>query len=172
MSELVSVDASPRTQGLARMLDDGTRESHSLAENTAFVTGFFRGIASDESFRQLVTSLYFVYKAMESALDKCTDVRVRALDFPELRRLPALEEDLTYFMGPGWKKTVQPSPATRAYVARIEEIASSRPELLIGHLYSRYLGKDDPKEGRRTVGHPFSPSSTSPVPQATSLEGK
>ena len=35
---------SARSTGLALALDDGTRKSHSVAENTAFVTGFFRGI--------------------------------------------------------------------------------------------------------------------------------
>ena len=33
---------SARGEGLALLLDDGTRKSHSVAENTAFVTGFFR----------------------------------------------------------------------------------------------------------------------------------
>jgi len=34
---------SARAEGLALLLDDGTRKSHSLAENTAFVNGFFKG---------------------------------------------------------------------------------------------------------------------------------
>ena len=59
---------SARASGLALALDDGTRKSHSVAENTAFVTGFFRGIATKSAFSQLVASLYFVYEAMESAL--------------------------------------------------------------------------------------------------------
>ena len=33
---------SARSTGLALQLDDGTRKSHSVAENTAFVTGFFK----------------------------------------------------------------------------------------------------------------------------------
>jgi hypothetical protein len=44
---------SARGSGLALALDDGTRKSHSVAENTAFVTGFFRGIATKQSFGQL-----------------------------------------------------------------------------------------------------------------------
>ena len=35
------VDNNPRLSGLALALDEGTRKSHSIAENTAFVTGFF-----------------------------------------------------------------------------------------------------------------------------------
>ena len=46
---------NPRKEGLALMLDDGTRKSHSMAENTAFVSGFFKGIATKESFSNLGT---------------------------------------------------------------------------------------------------------------------
>ena len=40
-----------------------------------------------------------------------------------------------------WRSKIKPSPATRKYVAQIEKVAASdEPELLVGHLYSRYLG--------------------------------
>ena len=63
------LSGSARSEGLALALDDGTRKSHSVAENTAFVTGFFKGISTRPAFAQLVASLYFVYEAMESAFD-------------------------------------------------------------------------------------------------------
>ena len=62
--------SSARSEGLALALDEGTRKSHSVAENTQFVTGFFKGIANKKSFAQLVASLYFVYEAMEKAFDE------------------------------------------------------------------------------------------------------
>jgi heme oxygenase len=58
-----------------------------MAENTAFVTGFFRGISNQATFVQLVTSLWFVYDAMEGAFDTTQDETVKAMDFPALRRL-------------------------------------------------------------------------------------
>ena len=131
---------SARSTGLALALDDGTRKSHSVAENTAFVTGFFRGIATKQAFGQLVASLYFVYDAMESAFTECDDEGVRALDYPQLRRRAALEEDMAYYFGPEWRDTVQPSAATRKYVARVEEVAREAPYLLVAHMYTRYLG--------------------------------
>lgn len=138
------VDTNPRLTGLALMLDDGTRKSHSVAENTAFVTGFFKGISKRESYRKLVTSLYFVYTAMESAFDGTDDPNVRALDDPELRRVDALHKDMDYFYGPSWREggliAVEPSPATKTYVARIKEISEKQPHLLIAHQYTRYLG--------------------------------
>lgn len=130
----------PRKNGLALMLDDGTRKSHSVAENSAFVTGFFRGIAEKKAFAQLVADLYFVYKAMESAFTLTKNEQVRALDYSELRRVPSLEQDMEYYYGPKWRDVVKPSLATAKYVARIEEVAHSKPELLIAHQYTRYLG--------------------------------
>ena len=81
----------PRKAGLALQLDDGTRKSHSVAENSAFVTGFFRGIAEKQTFAQLVADLYFVYEAMEDSFEKSEDANVRTLDYPELRRVASLE---------------------------------------------------------------------------------
>ena len=131
---------SARSRGLALALDDGTRKSHSVAENTAFVTGFFKGIATKQSFAQLVATLYFVYDAMEAAFDESTEPCVQALDYPVLRRLPALEEDMAYFYGPRWRESVAPSAATQKYVARIREVATAAPHLLVAHMYTRYLG--------------------------------
>lgn len=133
-------DESARTTGLALALDDGTRKSHSVAENTAFVTGFFRGIATKGAFSQLVADLFFIYEAMESAFDTSTDENVRALDYPELRRRAALELDMEYYFGSSWRETVRPTPATQAYVARVEKVAEEDPYLLVAHMYTRYLG--------------------------------
>lgn len=133
---------SARATGLAFALDSGTRKSHSVAENTAFVTGFFRGISNRDTFVKLVTSLWFVYAAMEAAFDAADDPAVKAMDYPELRRRASLEQDLTYFFGgDGWQKEVQPSPATRAYVKHIESVAKGDAQwLLVAHMYTRYLG--------------------------------
>ena len=132
---------NPRTFGLALELDDGTRKVHSVAENTQFVAGFFKGLGRRESFAQLTTSFYFVYEAMERALDTLDCPTLTALDFPELRRLPGLERDMAFYYGADWRNKIKPSPATRKYVAQIEKVASGdEPELLVGHLYSRYLG--------------------------------
>mmetsp|Transcript_22137 Transcript_22137/g.61520 ORF Transcript_22137/g.61520 Transcript_22137/m.61520 type:complete len:283 (+) Transcript_22137:78-926(+) len=139
--ETTTATVNPRDVGLALQLDDGTRKSHSVAENTAFVSGFFKGLSTRQSYRDLITSLYFVYEAMERSFDTTTDESVKALDAPELRRLDSLKKDMEYFYGTEQVPSLAMSPATKAYVARIEEIASGdKPYLLIGHQYSRYLG--------------------------------
>ncbi|KAL7546151.1 hypothetical protein ACHAWF_009487 [Thalassiosira exigua] len=143
---LYATDASvtevenPRLSGLALMLDDGTRKSHSMAQNTSFVTGFFKGLANRESYKALVTSLFFVYENMEAAMDATSEGGVRALDYPELRRLSPLKKDMEFFYGSNWKAEALPSPAAKAYVARVLNVAESKPYLLVAHQYTRYLG--------------------------------
>ena len=68
-----------------------------MAENTAFVSGFFKGIATQSAFANLVTSLYFVYQAMENEFENASDASVKALDFTELRRVKSLEKDMEFF---------------------------------------------------------------------------
>ena len=108
----------------------------------AFVSGFFKGLSTREAYRNLVTSLYFVYEAMETSFNATNEKRVQALDGREIRRLDAITRDMEYFYGgpAEWKNMIQISPATKAYVARIQEVAQNKPYLLIGHQYSRYLG--------------------------------
>ena len=136
----VSDNNNPRLAGLALMLDDGTRKSHSIAQNTQFVSGFFKGLADRESYRALITSLYFVYETMEDAMDNSTEDGVKKLDYPTLRRLDSLQQDMDFFYGEKWQDDIQPSPAAKAYVARIKEIAETKPYLMIAHQYTRYLG--------------------------------
>ena len=131
---------SARASGLALQLDEGTRKSHSIAENTQFVTGFFKGLSNKESFATLVTSLYFVYEAMESCFDSCTDPRVKKMNYLELLRGKSLEVDMEYYFGADWKSVVKPSPATVKYVNHIKTVASTKPFLLVAHQYTRYLG--------------------------------
>merc|ERR1712238_333079 len=131
-----------------------------MAENTAFVQGFFKGLSSRDSYKQLLTSLYYIYQAMEEdVLDTCAaaasaanddptsiSLQINKLDDIPLRRLAGLEQDMAYFYGSDWKTQIaKPTPATKAYVARIHEIATKgvindQLYLFIAHQYTRYLG--------------------------------
>ena len=125
----------------AKELKEGTKKSHSAAENTAFVKSFLRGVISKESYRTLVSDLYFVYSALEEDFKIFkNDPVLGALYLPELERVTALERDLRYYYGPIWRSIVKPSEECQRYVDRIHEVAKSEPELLIGHHYTRYLG--------------------------------
>ena len=58
---------------LATQLREGTKKSHSMAENVGFVKCFLKGVVEKNSYRKLVGNLYFVYSAMEEEMEKLKD---------------------------------------------------------------------------------------------------
>ena len=125
----------------SKEIKEGTKKSHSAAENTAFVKSFLRGVVSKDSYKVLVADLYFVYRTMEEEVRKLKDHPVVGkINLPELERVDNLERDLRYFYGPIWRSIVTPTEACQRYVNRIREVAKDEPELLVGHHYTRYLG--------------------------------
>lgn len=129
------------SSNLASKLREGTKKSHSMAENTGFVACFLKGTVEPTSYRKLVANLYFVYSAMEEEMQRHREHPLLSrLYFPELNRKASLEQDLTYYFGQNWKEQVAPSAAAQDYVARIREVSNENPELLVSHLYTRYLG--------------------------------
>ena len=126
---------------LASQLREGTKKSHTMAENTGFVSCFLKGVVDKASYRTLVADLYFVYGAMEEEIGKLKDHPVVApIAYPQLNRREAREKDLAFYFGSDWRQQIQPSPSAAAYVERIHKVAAESPELLVGHHYTRYLG--------------------------------
>ena len=126
---------------LATQLREGTSKSHSMAENVSFVKSFLGGVIDKESYKKLVSNLYFVYVAIEDAMEKNKNHEcIKPIFFIELNRRESLEQDLTFYYGEDWKDKISPSPATQAYVQRINTISENKPELLVAHAYTRYLG--------------------------------
>jgi len=129
------------TGNLATQLREGTSKSHSMAENVSFVKSFLGGVVDKESYRKLVSNLYFVYSAMEEAMERNKENPfISPIYFRELNRCKNLEKDLEYFYGEGWRNSISISEATQLYVDRIKMISLDRPELLVAHAYTRYLG--------------------------------
>jgi heme oxygenase (biliverdin-producing, ferredoxin) len=126
---------------LATKLREGTKKSHTMAENVGFVKCFLKGVVEKTSYRKLVANLYFVYSAMEEEMEKHREHPVLSkIYFPELNRKQSLEQDLFYYYGPSWREQVAPSTAAQAYVQRIRDISATSPELLVAQSYTRYLG--------------------------------
>ena len=128
---------------LATQLREGTKKSHTMAENTGFVSCFLKGVVDKASYRTLVADLFFVYSAMEEeigALRAAGHPVVGPVGFPELNRRETLEQDLAFYFGDGWRGSVKPTPAAQEYVDRIRAVAQQSPELLVGHHYTRYIG--------------------------------
>ena len=129
------------TSNLATQLREGTSKAHSMAENVSFVKSFLGGVVDKNSYRKLVSNLYFVYSSMEDAMELNKDHEfIKPIYFPELHRRQNLEKDLEYYYGTDWKSTLVMSEATKSYVDRILFVSKERPELLVAHAYTRYLG--------------------------------
>jgi heme oxygenase len=129
------------SSNLATKLREGTKKSHTMAENVGFIKCFLKGTVEKNSYRKLVGNLYFVYSAMEEEMERHRNHPILSrIYYPELNRKASLEQDLAYYYGNNWQEEVTPSPAGEAYVQRIREVSETAPELLVGHSYTRYLG--------------------------------
>ncbi|NHC35414.1 biliverdin-producing heme oxygenase [Scytonema millei] len=129
------------SSNLATKLREGTKKAHTMAENVGFVKCFLKGVVEPTSYRKLVANLYFVYSAMEEEMERHQQHSILSnMYFKELNRQRSLEQDLKYYYGNQWREQISLSPAGEAYVQRIREVSNTAPELLISHLYTRYLG--------------------------------
>ena len=125
----------------SKQLKEGTKKSHSMAENTSFVASFLRGVVDESKYRQLIANFYFIYHALESEMEINKDNPfVGPMRLNGLARHDALVKDCKYFYGDNWKDVIRPTEQTQRNVSRIHEVAKDNPELLIGHHYTRYMG--------------------------------
>ena len=128
---------------LAVQLREGTKKSHTMAENTGFVACFLKGVVEKTSYRKLISDLYFVYKAMEEEIDRLVQEDhpvIKHIGFKELFRRQTLEKDLEFYYGNNWLDQITISESAQSYVNRIRLVANESPELLVGHHYTRYIG--------------------------------
>ena len=95
---------------LALDLKEGTKVSHSAAENTKFVSSFLKGVVSRDNYKQLTANFYFVYRAMEEEIEKQNDF---PLHDKLLNRTNKLEQDLRYYYGVMWSCLLYTSPSPR-----------------------------------------------------------
>lgn len=129
-------------QDLSEALKEATKEVHTQAENAEFMRNFQKGQVTRKGFKLVMASLYHVYVALEEEIERNKDNPVYApLYFPEeLHRRAALEQDMAFWYGPGWREAIPYTPATQRYVGRLQQVGRLEPELLVAHAYTRYLG--------------------------------
>jgi heme oxygenase len=123
------------------LLRERSSGAHSASEGEGFMSGLLKGEGTRDDYVSLVAQHYFIYRALEGAAERMAADPIAAPFITDrLTRLPALEADLEFLIGPDWAETVRPLPTTARYVARIEEVGTTWPGGFIAHHYTRYLG--------------------------------
>ena len=131
------------TTQFSKEIKEGTKKSHSAAENTKFVASFLKGVLDPEEYRKLITNFWYVYETMEERLQETNDPFVNEIKKWNvlLFRTAFIQRDLRYYYGPMWREKQIPTEACNKYCYRINEIAEKDPYLLIAHHYTRYIGE-------------------------------
>ncbi|XP_055638625.1 heme oxygenase 1 [Toxorhynchites rutilus septentrionalis] len=91
----------------------------------------------------------------------------------ELHRTEQFEQDLRYYLGPGWNVKYQPRKEVCAYIKHLEEIERENPNLLVAYVYHLYMGLlsgGQILQKRRNFSKKFNPfSSSQDTPQGIAL---
>ena len=126
----------------SQALRERTWSGHSDSEHAGFMADLMKGDGTREDYIALVVQHYFIYEALESAETSFAgDPIVQQFATARLTRLPALEADLAYLLGDGWREQIAPLPTTVAYAERIRQIEADRwAGGFVAHHYTRYLG--------------------------------
>lgn len=134
--------ASEADDSFAQQIREATWGDHSDSEGSTFMEDIMRGRAGVAEYAALAVQHHVMYEALESAAQLlAADPDYAVFHPPALIRLPAIEEDLAFLLGPAWRDQIEPVPATQAYADRIREVAAEGwlPGI-VAHHYTRYLG--------------------------------
>jgi heme oxygenase len=129
--------------GLADLLREQTRVVHEQAENAPFMGRLMAGELPVSSYAALAVQNYAIYQALEAVGEQWRlDPLAGPFILDELLRLPQLEHDLAFLLGPDWRELAPAMrvPATDRYVAHIRTVCANWSAGFIAHHYVRYLG--------------------------------
>ena len=126
----------------SQALRERTWTNHGDSEGADFMKDLMTGKGTREDYIALVAQHFFIYEAIEAAaLSFAGDPVAAPFITPQLTRLPAIEDDLEFLIGPGWREQISPLATTARYADRVREIAAEGwAGGFIAHHYTRYLG--------------------------------
>ena len=90
----------------------------------------------------VLKDFYYVFQAIEDSLEvyQCQDEEfILALRNPRWYRASQLAQDVTFFLGPDWRKQNPPSPAAVKYVDRINYVMEKEPVLIFAHAQTMFM---------------------------------
>ncbi|MGW0610141.1 biliverdin-producing heme oxygenase [Streptomyces sp. NPDC002788] len=123
------------------LIRTASREQHEEVRGSTFMSDLLGHKLGVDAFARYTEQLWFVYDALESAAEQLAgDPVAGPFIRPELFRMAALEQDLEYLRGPGWRASVSALPAARQYAERITHCVRTWPAGYVAHHYTRYLG--------------------------------
>lgn len=139
----MSVTAS-HSLPLSRLLREGSQVEHQAAEGSSFMHELLAGRIGPRGYADYLARLQRVYAALEAVGRALSgSAVVDAVLDPALERSDAIRDDVAY-----WGRGDAATPATDAYVARIE-VMRDHPARFVAHHYTRYLGD---LSGGRAIG--------------------
>ncbi|MEV5353206.1 heme oxygenase (biliverdin-producing) [Streptomyces sp. NPDC086081] len=128
-------------ESFSTLIRTASREQHEEVRGSTFLSDLLGHKLGVDAFARYTEQLWFVYGALESAAERLAgDPVAGPFVRPELFRSAALEQDLEYLRGPGWRSRISALPATLEYAGRITECARDWPAGYVAHHYTRYLG--------------------------------
>jgi heme oxygenase len=108
-------------------LRERSSEAHSSSEGADFMSDLMKGEGTRDDYIALVAQHWYIYDALERAAERMRRDPVASVFITDkLTRLPALEADLEFLVGPDWRDEIEPLPTTRRYVERIEKVMARR----------------------------------------------
>ena len=112
---------------------------HSASEHTGYIKRILAKNATKEGYGEYLYNLSAMYKAIEDALDKnCNHPVVKDFITKELYRHELIEKDIKYLLGDK-VSSMKLLASTIASIARINELANTKPELIVAYAYTRFL---------------------------------
>lgn len=126
---------------LSTRLRDATKDEHERTESAPFVVALMAGELDRGAYAALLGQSYHFYSVLEEAGERWRgDAVVGPFLTDALSRRSALEADLAWLLGPGWRDGTAPLPATQRYVDRLRHVCFSSRSGFVAHHYTRYLG--------------------------------
>lgn len=112
---------------------------HQSSEGSSFLGDLMRGRGTLAGYIALTVQYHSIYSALEGPMS-LRNVEVGTFADSALDRLPSLEADLRYLVGPQWREENQPLRSTLDYAQRINWAREHSSHAFIAHHYTRYLG--------------------------------
>lgn len=127
-------------ESFSQLLRSRTWSAHEHAEHSGFMQALVEGRLPREAYGHMLAQLGLVYDVIDAASDAMRNDPVAGpFVFEELDRGDTFAEDLDFLLGADRPATVA-TPATQAYVDRLNEVCFTWPGGFIAHHYTRFMG--------------------------------